>query len=220
MNCIPNPRPHRLIGVLGTATEVGKTWVSARLLQTWREQGLRVAARKPVQSFAPEDITTDAALLAAATGEDEFQVCPAHRRYAVPMAPPIAAAVLQQPAFTLTELLQEIHWPADTQIGLVETVGGPRSPLAIDADSALLLRALRVDEVLLVADAELGTINAVRQATDCLPEYPIRVLLNRFDPTRQMHRRNLDWLLEKDQLEIYTAPHSLAQALHTAPMSR
>lgn len=213
MNFIPGPRPHRLIGVLGTATEVGKTWVSARLLQTWCEQGIRVAARKPVQSFAPDDITTDAALLAAATGEDEFDVCPAHRRYEVPMAPPMAAEVLGRPAFTLVDLIQEIHWPTDTEIGLVETVGGPRSPLATDGDSVLLLQALQVDEIVLVADAELGTINAVRLAIDCLPEYRYRVLLNRFDKDNDLHRHNLQWLVGSDQFPVYTDLKELAHAL-------
>lgn len=217
MNFIPGPRPRRLIGVLGTATEVGKTWVSARLLQAWREQGIRVAARKPVQSFAPDDATTDAALLAAATGENEFDVCPAHRRYKAPMAPPMAAEVLGRPSFSLVELIREIHWPADTEIGLVETVGGPRSPLAIDGDSTALLQALQVDEVLLIADAGLGTINAVRLAMSCLPDYPLRVLLNRFDADQDIQQRNLAWLAEKDHLSVYTAWQPLAHAMQPHP---
>lgn len=47
-------RPQRLIVVVGTRTEVGKTWVTARLLRDLRASGRHVAARKPVQSFDPE----------------------------------------------------------------------------------------------------------------------------------------------------------------------
>jgi dethiobiotin synthetase len=63
-------RPARLVVVVGTGTEVGKTWSSCRLLEHARSQRLRVAARKPVQSFdADSTEPTDADRLAAATGE-------------------------------------------------------------------------------------------------------------------------------------------------------
>ena len=52
-------RPRLLIGVLGTHTEVGKTWVSAQLLAQARSRGLRVAARKPVQSFVDILVSRD-----------------------------------------------------------------------------------------------------------------------------------------------------------------
>ena len=86
-------RPARLIAVAGTATEIGKTWVTARVVETLRGRGLSVSARKPVQSFGPDELgATDAEVLAAATGEAPQAVCPAHRWYPVPMAPPLAAS--------------------------------------------------------------------------------------------------------------------------------
>ena len=59
-----------LIVVAGTGTEVGKTWAGARLASTLRDRGLSVQARKPAQSFEPDDPLegTDAAQLGAATG--------------------------------------------------------------------------------------------------------------------------------------------------------
>ena len=62
-------RPRLLIGVLGTHTEVGKTWVSSHLLAHARSRGLRVAARKPVQSYEADQASTDAQQLSSATGE-------------------------------------------------------------------------------------------------------------------------------------------------------
>ena len=38
-------RPGVLVVVAGTGTDVGKTWVAARLLEHWRRAGLSVAAR-------------------------------------------------------------------------------------------------------------------------------------------------------------------------------
>ena len=51
-------RPALLIGVVGTNTEVGKTWVASRLLAALKARGLRVAARKPVQSYEPDSLAT------------------------------------------------------------------------------------------------------------------------------------------------------------------
>ena len=86
-------RPRRLVAVVGTGTDVGKTWVAARLLSDLRAAGLRVAARKPAQSFEPGDDPAgrDAAVLGAATGETAEDVCSPHRWYEVAMAPPMAA---------------------------------------------------------------------------------------------------------------------------------
>ncbi len=128
-------RPARLVLVTGTGTEVGKTWFAAATIMALRERGIRVAARKPVQSFEPGAGPTDAEVLAAATGEIPDQVCPPHRSLPVPMAPPMAADALGRPAFTVAELGHEIEWPDDVDVGLVEGVGGPRSPLAADGDT-------------------------------------------------------------------------------------
>lgn len=186
-------RPERLIVVLGAGTDVGKTWLSASVLARLRLGGTTVAARKPVQSFAPCDRSTDADVLAAATGEAPEQVCPPSRWYAMAMAPPMAAAFLGTAPPILGELLAELTWsPGPVQVGLVETVGGPRSPVADDADSAALAGALGADLNVLVAHAGLGAINAVRLCSAVLPT-PLVVFLNHFDGG-DLHDRNRRWL--------------------------
>jgi dethiobiotin synthetase len=188
-------RPH-LVVVAGTGTEVGKTWVAAALARELRKEHLRVAARKPAQSFAPDDDSTDADVLGAATDEPAEAVCRRHRWYGVPMAPPMAAGALGRPPFTIADLVGELAWPDDVDIGLVEAVGGVRSPLASDGDTVALVEALRPDHVVLVADAGLGTINAVRLAHPLLvPLARVTVFLNRYDDDDDLHRRNGDWLM-------------------------
>ncbi len=67
-----------LVVVAGTGTDVGKTWVGCRLARHFRERGLSVAARKPAQSFAPDQAgPTDAEMLASATGESGGRGVPA-----------------------------------------------------------------------------------------------------------------------------------------------
>ena len=188
----PAGRPARLVLVLGTGTGVGKTWVAAALAAALRERGAVVSARKPVQSFDPGDGATDAEVLGSATGEPPEAVCPPHRWYGAALAPPIAAEALGRTPFSLADLLAELSWP-EADCGLVEGVGGPRSPLAAGADNVALARALRPDSVVLVAPGGLGAINAVLLAADALPRPPI-VFLNRYDGADVVHAANRRWL--------------------------
>ena len=88
-----------------------------------------------------------------------------------------------------------------------------RSPLAADGDNLDLLRALTPDRVVLVADAGLGTINAVRLAAGALAGVRLHVVLNRFDDGVDLHRRNLAWLMDADGLDVVTEPDALADRL-------
>lgn len=212
-------RPSLLIGVIGTNTEVGKTWVTAQLLATLKLRGAKVSARKPVQSYAPDDINTDAALLAGASGEDVADICPAHRCYPLALAPPMAAHALGRGPLRMADVISEIRWPAEVDIGFVESVGGVRSPLACDGDSLDLLRRLEVDRMLLVADAELGTINAVRLTLAAVGSTPTVVYLNRFERDNELHELNRRWLIDQDQLTVITDVHSLALVIEDCQTS-
>lgn len=204
-------RPDRVALVAGTATEVGKTWVATAVLDHLRAGGVTVAARKPVQSFDPAEIgTTDAMILATASGEPAVEVCLPHRSLPVAMAPPMAAEVLGLPQFSVAELVDELRWPADVAVGLVESVGGVRSPLADDGDTVTLADQLAPDLVMLVADAGLGTINAVRLAVAALARHQVVTFLNRYDDTDDLHCRNRAWLAERDGFAVTTVVADLA----------
>jgi dethiobiotin synthetase len=210
-----------VVVVIGTGTEVGKTWVAARLVARLRAAGVAVAARKPAQSFDPSDDPglRDAAVLGAASGEAPETVCPAHRWYEVALAPPMAAQALGRSRFTIDDLMDELQWPdSPTDVGVVETAGGLRSPLAVDGDCLALCARLEPDLVVLVADAGLGTINAVRLTLGALStdQAPIVVVLNRFDPGVDVHVRNRDWL-QVEGLRVAVLPGdegALATLLH------
>jgi dethiobiotin synthetase len=204
-------RPRRVIAVVGTGTDIGKTWIAARLLTQLRATGLQVAARKPAQSFEPDDDPTglDAAVLAAATAEMPEQVCPPHRWYETAMAPPMAAESLGRPPFTIDDLVTELVWPDRAiDVGLIETAGGLRSPLAADGDCLDYCAALAPDLVLLVADAGLGTINAVRLSAAAVVPLGVAtvVALNRFDADADLQQRNLEWLRDRDGRQVLTVP--------------
>jgi dethiobiotin synthetase len=187
--------------VVGTGTEVGKTWASCQLLKQARARELKASARKPAQSFAGA-APTDAQLLGAASGELAEEVCATHRSYTVPMAPPMAAEVLGSSRIYLRELVAELKWKQDASLRLLETAGGLRSPIAHDGDNLDLLRVVQPTHVLLVADAGLGTINSVRLCMSQLSGWNAAVLLNRFETSNELHRRNREWLAARDGFEV------------------
>ena len=200
--------PDFTIVVTGTDTEVGKTWLTVELALALQDRGAPVAIRKPVQSFDPGERTTDADILAEASGEDPVAVCPGHRRYPLAMAPPMAADALGGPQLRLHELVEEMDLPSEG-VALVEGVGGACSPLAHDADNVDLAHTLDADLVVLVSQAGLGTINSVRLASIALGGLPTVVYLNRFDPADTLHAANGSWLTEVDGLDVATSPQEL-----------
>ena len=125
------------------------------------------------------------------------------------MAPPMAAERLGRPRYGIADLVEELAWPAaPVAVGLVETAGGVRSPIADDGDCVALCEAIAPDVVLLVADAGLGTINSVRLSTGAAASFDsaLVVVLNRFDPHVELHLRNRDWLRVRDALRVVALP--------------
>jgi dethiobiotin synthetase len=207
-----------IVLVTGTGTDVGKTWFAAATIEVLRAAGHSVMARKPVQSFTPGDTSpSDADVLAGATDEDSDRVCPAHRRLPMAIAPPMAAAELGLAKFTIADLAAEVRTslPVDCDeiLVVVEGAGGARSPLADDGDTVALAHALAVDQVVVVADAGLGTINAVRLTVAALTSWTPVVALNRYDGSNELHRANREWLTARDGFCVVTAPNELADEI-------
>jgi dethiobiotin synthetase len=201
-----------LLAVAGTGTGIGKTFVAAGVLRSLCSRGHVVAARKPVQSFASGDASTDADVLGLAIGVAPTAVCPQHRWLPVAIAPPMAAEALGLAPFTVADLAAEVR-AAVARTGalmLVETAGGVRSPIAADGDCAALIDTLAPALVVLVADAGLGTINLVRLSLDALSGHRVVVYLNRFDDSVDVHTRNARWLQTHEGLEVVTDIEALA----------
>ena len=80
--------------------------------------------------------------------------------------------------------------------------------MAADGDCLALCTALDPDVVVLVADAGLGTINAVRLTVDALSalSFALVVVLNRFDAAVGLHTRNREWLQVRDALRVVAVP--------------
>jgi dethiobiotin synthetase len=106
----------------------------------------------------------------------------------------MAADALGLAPIKLEELVAESAWPLSAELAVIETAGGLCSPISHDADNLALIEKLAPTRVVLVADAGLGTLNAVRLCLRALNGRPTTVFLNRFDASNELHVRNREWL--------------------------
>ena len=151
-----------ILFVTGTDTDAGKTFVSCSLLRALRARGLRVAARKPVESGCAREggelRPADAILLQAAAGGEEALERICSLRLEEALAPGIAAERAGV-SLDLDACLEECRQRAsEVDMLLVEGAGGLLVPLAGDVDCAEFARRLGAS-LLVVVGVKLGAIN-------------------------------------------------------------
>jgi dethiobiotin synthetase len=153
--------------VTGTGTDIGKTFVTARLIQQARSRGHAVRALKPLLSgfdgSAPEGC--DSAVLLAALGvqpslENINAITP--WRYAQPLAPNMAARA-EGTSVDMDGVLDFCRAgiaraEANRETLYIEGVGGIMSPVADTATNLDWIAALGIP-ALLVAGTYLGAIS-------------------------------------------------------------
>ena len=147
--------------ITGTDTGVGKT-VIAGAIADWFRRGLRVAVCKIAATGCPhrrEGLVSEDAEFLAHCADANFPldvICP--QRYAEPLAPAIAAQRAGQPLdwSAIERSLQEMS--ADSQIIIIEGVGGLLTPMDDKHTILNTINWLKLPTVI-VARASLGTIN-------------------------------------------------------------
>ncbi|WP_300380721.1 dethiobiotin synthase [Henriciella sp.] len=160
--------------VTAIGTEIGKTYISAQLLEGWRAAGRTVQAIKPVMSGFGEDAldASDAGQLLAACGRDVApetvsEIC--LHRFEAPLAPNVAmrkAGVVQDYGAILSFVRGRME-AAGADINLVEGAGGVMSPLTDDRLQIDLMADLGLP-VILVAAPYLGAVSHTLSAIDVL----------------------------------------------------
>lgn len=163
-----------IVFVTGTDTDAGKTFVSCSLLRALRQRGVRVAARKPVESgcaraggqsdgetdaeTADELIPSDAIALRAAAGGDEPLDSIISLRLEEALAPGVAAERAGV-SLDVEACVEECRRrAAEVDLLLVEGAGGLLVPLAGEVDCAEFARRLGAS-LLVVVGVKLGGIN-------------------------------------------------------------
>lgn len=159
--------------VTATGTDIGKTYVSARLIEAWRNRGIAAEATKPLMSGFVEDALeqSDAGRLLVAMGREVTPASVAEiclHRLAPPLAPNVAmrqAGIAQDYNEIRGFLARRLSVAAD--VHLVEGAGGVMSPLTDETLQIDLMADLQL-QVILVTTPYLGSISHTLTAIDAL----------------------------------------------------
>lgn len=186
--------------VTGTGTDVGKTFVTGLMLKKLRENGRRAAYYKAAMSGNDRRadgslIPGDALRVKEMSGIEQplEEMCP--YVYETAVSPHLAAKLEGNPV----ELERVLEGLRDVQARYdyvtVEGSGGILCPLRFDGQSIQLEDVIRAGNLgcLIVADAGLGTINAVVLTVEYMKarHIPVKGLLfNRFEPGNPLHEDN------------------------------
>lgn len=189
------------IGITGTDTGVGKTYLSTVLLTLLRRRGLSVAAMKPVETgVKADDPASDAMRLRQAAGADD----PIERVRPILLAEPLAPWVaLNRSGGTvdLNALDTAFHALAEGREAiLVEGAGGLLVPLTRDLAYDGLFVGWGLD-LIVIAGNRLGTINHTLLTVRAAHDAGLRVrgvVLNALgpEPGGIAERTNLEALAE------------------------
>jgi dethiobiotin synthetase len=140
--------------VTGTDTGIGKTWVSALIVEQLRKGGTDAVGLKPVLSGGRDDAEC---LRVAGGGTLDLDVVNPWW-FRTPVAPLVASRIEGNP-LVLAEMVAQIHEIRDSHdFTLVEGVGGWEVPMSEEFAFPQFAKALGFP-VLVVAANWLGTIN-------------------------------------------------------------
>jgi len=148
--------------VTATGTGVGKTFVTARLVEELRAARRSVLALKPVASgFDADNVAeTDTGVLLAALGLDATAAnldALSPWRFSAPLSPDMAAA-RERRRLPFSDLVEFCREPRPADVTLIEGIGGVMVPLD-DTHTVLDWIAELRAPVLLVAGSYLGTLS-------------------------------------------------------------
>lgn|GEM_PF-187156 len=209
--------------ILGTDTDVGKTFVACKIIEHLLRKGSVVGAYKPVASGAASLEQSDGHLLWQATGRlgQLEEVTP--QLFSAPLAPPIAAEM--EGKTVSANLIREgaQAWLGKCELLLVEGAGGLMSPLTWETTNAVLASRFTFP-IVLVSSNRLGVVNQVLtalQAAKSLGLHVSYVVLNDVKPQSDQSSATNDRLLshflaEDPSLPLLTRLRNNAQVFEPA----
>lgn len=167
-----------LIFITATGTELGKTYVTCRLIEALRERGTEVDAIKPVLSgFDPADTAaSDSGLILKALGHPLTAAAidaMSPWRFNAALSPDMAAE-REGTRLTLGQVAAFCRKPR-VRLTLIEGAGGIMSPLGHDFTNLDLIKALDA-RTILIAGTYLGTVS--HTLTACAVHRPAAIVLS------------------------------------------
>lgn len=198
------PDEIRNFAVVGTDTGVGKTVVTAGLVGWLRNGGRDARAVKPCQTGYPPD--DDAGYVADACDDSAGATC--LRRLEPALAPAVAARQADE-TLRYGAILDGCREAlAETEVGVVEGIGGLRVPLADGNEVVDLVADLAVPAVV-VARSGLGTLNHTALTVEALRRRGVTVhgiVFNEYQAATVAERTNPGVLTTMTDCPVWTLP--------------
>ncbi|WP_137288237.1 dethiobiotin synthase [Natronorubrum halophilum] len=192
------------LAIVGTDTGVGKTVVTAGLTRDLRERGFDARAIKPAQTGYPPD--DDAEFVADACDDPDAATCP---RYLEPALAPRVAAVEAGEALSYDSIRTACAEAiAETEVPIVEGIGGLRVPLAGDREVIDLVADLEATAVV-VTRSGLGTLNHTALSVEALESRGVDIaglVCNEYAGATVAERTNPDELERMTGYDVETVP--------------
>lgn len=201
------------IFITATGTDIGKTYITAEIIRLLRDAGIDAGYYKAVLSGTElkegRQIAGDAHYVYHRAGIKGDPNCAVTTILKYPASPHLSAR-MERKGITLKPIVDDYKKMADMyELLVMEGSGGLVCPLNLDDEKLMLtdvIKALSLD-ILLVADAGLGTINNVVLTLAYAKNLGITtrgIILNRYDPTSIIHADNKIVIEKMAKLPVVT----------------
>jgi dethiobiotin synthetase len=193
----------RGIFITATGTDVGKTYVSALIVKKMKELGYNCGYYKPALSGADAPVLNDCEYVLKKSGSDIKNAKNFVSYLFQPAVSPHLAAKMENNPIKLSKIKNDFaRIKSDYDYVLVEGAGGIVCPFNIEENLLLpdVIKGLGLD-ILIVASAELGTINSTVLTVEYAKNHGINVrgiILNNYNENDFMQKDN------KEQVENLT----------------
>lgn len=204
--------------VIGTRTDVGKTYVTALLIKQMRQCGINAGYFKAALSGAETDpngrlIPGDAEAVCRIAGIPDKPETLVPYIYKAAVSPHLAARWEGNPVEL--NVVKE-RWKALEQrfdFLAAEGSGGIVCPLRRDTECIDLIEVIKMTgyDAVLVADAGLGTLNAIMLTAEYAGRHEVHIcgiILNRFEEGNPMHLDNLYMAEQMTGIPVAACVHS------------
>lgn len=193
--------------IIGTGTDVGKTFVTALILKKLKDMGLRAGYYKAALSGAEDIAHSDAGYVKKISGIDQEDSSMVSYLYQNAVSPHLAAKLEENPV-ELETIKRDFEKVCNRyDYVTVEGSGGIVCPIRWDGQEHILLEDIIKQlglNTLLVADAGLGTINAAVTTVEYLVRHGISVsgiILNHYTGDR-MQQDNLYMIEQLTNIKV------------------
>ena len=169
---------YKKIFISGTNTEVGKTFVSEKIIKILESKGTLVSPFKPIETGCKRKLSMliphDSMIFFKAINKRIPLEKINPYRFIQPISPAAAIKISRQ-KISINSYIKKMNDLPSNNITIIEGAGGLCSPLAPDGYNIDLIKKINAPTILVAKD-EIGVINNVILSINMLNKYKIKIL--------------------------------------------